>query len=177
MNQHDVELKASLARRVIGYRERLALIDARMAEWAAERGEIEKRRARGEALYASEFGEPVPQHPVRQTSTDGDRLFLQPVESSIGPLTSLRWDEAIAHVLRGHAYGLHVRAIWDQLKHGAFQTDARDPIRSIVAIALRRPDVFVRTGPNTYGLVGEVVEAISVSREVAEQQPQSLEVE
>jgi hypothetical protein len=177
VDEQDADFKAALARRVQVYRERLARIDTRMAEWAAEREEIDARRVKSEALYESEFGEPVPELVEPEPVPDADRLFRQPVQAPAGPLTSLAWDEALARVLQGHPDGLHVRAVWDQLKEGGFRTDARDPVRSIVAIALRRPDVFVRTGPNTYGLVNEVVDAASDSRVLPEAGPQSLEVD
>lgn len=65
----------------------------------------------------------------------------------------MSWIDAIERVLRQHGPALHVKSIWEYLEADGFRTEARDPLRSIVAIAVREPSV-VKVGPNTYALSG-----------------------
>lgn len=48
---------------------------------------------------------------------------------------------------------MHVKEIWETLLTSGFQTESRDPLRSVVSIAVRHPDVE-RAGPNIYRLKG-----------------------
>ena len=46
---------------------------------------------------------------------------------------------------------LHVSEIWNRIALAGFTTAAKDPLRSLVSVLVRHPDVR-RTGPNTYTL-------------------------
>ncbi len=122
-------------------------MDGRITELTTERDLIRNRRLSEETLYAAEFGEPPtdPERPSRLR--DQMRAATSP-----GPLTGSPWADAIAAVLRDARQPLHVREIWKRLVEGGFQTEARDPIRSIVSIAVRDTR-FAKAGANRYALV------------------------
>lgn len=120
-------------------------LEVQIAEWQRELDVIAARRASAEAMYEAEFGKPFdPERPAPVSSTSSTRS---------GPLSGLSWIDAIERVLREKGPALHVKAIWENLEAGGFRTDARDPLRSIVAIAVRDPGI-VKVAPNTYQLSG-----------------------
>ena len=55
--------------------------------------------------------------------------------------------------------GVVSKDIWERLQEGGFRTGSRDPVRSVVAIAVRDPASFPKAGPNRYGLEGARAEA------------------
>jgi hypothetical protein len=114
----------------------------------AEKESVSTRREAAEDLYRAEFGDSPADHAAPE----------KPV-IQVGPLTGLSWSEAIARVLRDAGQPLHVKEIWQRLQAGGFRTDSRDPVRSVVAIAVRDPASFPRAGPNRYGLEGARAEA------------------
>ncbi len=61
------------------------------------------------------------------------------------------WNEAVAELLREAGEPLHVREMWARMQANGFETESRDPERSLASVLVRHPDV-VRTGRNTYGL-------------------------
>lgn len=63
------------------------------------------------------------------------------------------WNEAVADLLREAGEPLHVREMWARMQANGFETESRDPERSLASVLVRHPDV-VRTGRNTYGLAG-----------------------
>ena len=145
--EEDAAFEQQLARRIAAYaRRERALVEHRL-EIDAELAEVRRRRRSAEALYEAEFGAPAEAaaEPAR------DEARAAPEQPPAGPLTGLSWGAAIVRVL--DEFGpAHIREIWRLLEEGGFRTDARDPLRSIVAIALRlEPHVF-RVAPNTYAL-------------------------
>jgi hypothetical protein len=67
-----------------------------------------------------------------------------------GALSGLSWEDAICAVLADNG-PLHVKEIWQRLAAGGFRTTAKDPLRSIVAVATRSPNL-IRAWPNIYGI-------------------------
>jgi hypothetical protein len=145
MDSVDREFKQMLTTRIQSYRDEEARLQIRIDELKAQRESVAKRRASAEELYEVEFGE--------QLSEAGPEaaLFERP-ELEVGPLTGLSWVEAMTRVLEEAGEPLHVTEIWERLEEGGFRTDARDPVRSIVAIAVRGTRSFRKAGPNRYGL-------------------------
>lgn len=149
----DEEFRSALLRRIRGYRRRNQELQARRSAIDAEIESVRDRLRKAEALFSLEFGETVPEDLGAALLNSDAKLFvLETDRPRLGELTGMSWEDALVHVLRRHPDGLHVKSLWAELDAGGFQTEARDPTRSIVAIALRRPDVFVRVGPNTYSL-------------------------
>lgn len=148
----DEEFRSALLRRVNGYRRRRQELQDRRSTIAEELESVGERLRKAEALFSLEFGEEVPEDVGAALLASNAKLFVLETDRPPGELTGMSWTDALVHVLRRHRDGLHVKALWAELDAGGFRTDARDPTRSIVAIALRRPDVFVRVGPNTYAL-------------------------
>ena len=132
----------------------------KIAELSAERDLIRGRRDREEELFSAEFG--------ALPSLDDERLVdvERFVPRVVGPYTGLSWTEAMVGVLETANRPLHVREIWGHLQEGGFETDARDPVRSVVSIAVRGSRFF-KVGPNTYAL-GHVRAAERGSGEQAE---------
>ncbi len=133
-----------LAKRIRSYRDHEALLQRRIDELVAEKESVSRRREAAEELYEGEFGPSTPD-------------ALLPPEAAVrtvelGPLTGLSWAEAMTRVLQEAERPLHVKEIWQRLQEGGFRTNSRDPVRSVVAIAVRDPGNFPRAGPNCYGL-------------------------
>lgn len=138
------EFQQQLERRIANYHDMRSRSRKRLTELNHELNSLERRLEAAEELYRREFGAEPPgtEAPRRQrtraASTNGD---------------SPSWSEAILSVLNAEGRPLHVRAIWERLLAEGFQTESRDPIRSIVSIAVRHPQIE-RVAPNTYRLTG-----------------------
>lgn len=145
------EFEEQLRNRIASYRALRDRVRQRVAELQEELQSVEHRLRAAVELYEAEFGggqlsvsnQQTPSH----TATQGP-LFDQ----LDGPFTQLSWGEAIVSALIEAERPLHVKEIWEALSTGGFQTESRDPIRSIVAIAIRHPGL-TRVAPNVYGLV------------------------
>lgn len=148
----DQEFRAALLRRIDGYRRRDQELQDRRSTIDTELESVRDRLLKAEALFRLEFGEDAPEDVGAALPASDTESFVLRAGRRRGELTGMSWEDALVHVLRRHPEGRHVKALWAELDAGGFQTEARDPTRSIVAIALRRPDVFVRVGPNTYSL-------------------------
>jgi hypothetical protein len=142
---NDREFRTMLTTRIQSYREEEAHLDTRINELMAQKESVAKRRTSAEELYEAEFGEQL-----QDTPSSGSALFER--EVTVGPFTGLSWVEAMTLVLEEADDALHVTDIWERLQAGGFQTEARDPLRSIVAIAVRDTRTFRKAGPNQYGL-------------------------
>lgn len=145
----DSVFRRLLAERVRRYRELRQEVYSRLTELHEELAAIDRRLASAEELYRDEFGRSVSQEAGGATVS---AIELPDLSAAPGPLTGLRWADAIRAVLTDAGTPLHVREIRARLMDGGFQTEARDPLRSIVAIAMRRSG-FSRVAPNTYALV------------------------
>lgn len=112
-----------------------------------EADSVARRLSSALGLYQAEYGEPFPAESVAAV-----QATVQPQLSVQGPLTGASWFMAVAKVLNDAGRPLHVKNIWHAMQQGGFQTDARDPVRSVVATCVRSP-VFQKVGPNTYELI------------------------
>jgi hypothetical protein len=148
MEEADAQFRDLLLHRIERDRELEEHLDRRLAELQGERDLIRQRRVAGEDLFRAEFGQGLPTDAARPTSEAA--LEEQP---GVGPLAGMHWIEAITTVMKDSGEALHVREIWERLQDGGFQTNARDPIRSIVSFAVRDRRI-VRDGPNRYTLIG-----------------------
>ena len=86
------------------------------------------------------------------------------------------WNEAVADLLREAGEPLHVREMWARMQANGFETESKDPERSLASVLVRHPHV-VRTGRNTYGLAavepGESDRPDQTQLLESEQHPQS----
>lgn len=156
MDHPDLDFRRQLQRRILTYRERRAALTAHRAEIDAEIDDMERRLHSAEELHEAEFGEAF-------TLGSAEAADVQVPEPRVGPLTRLSWGDAVIRVLDENG-PLHVKEIWRLLQEGGFRTDARDPLRSIVAIALRLEPRVLRVAPNTYALSGAIGENVSNKR-------------
>jgi HB1, ASXL, restriction endonuclease HTH domain len=141
----DARFREQLERRIVRDLLLESRLEVRLAELKEELAAISARRKSAEAMYQAEFGE----------SFDAERpvQMEHALPARSGPLSGLSWIDAIERVLRESGPALHVKSIWENLEAGGFRTQARDPLRSIVAIVVREPSI-VKVGPNIYALSG-----------------------
>jgi len=147
----DAEFKAQLERRILSYGLQEERLRTQLKELHDELEAVRRRRRSAEELFTAEFGR-VPEDVKLvdgEADDPSDRTSWTP-----GPLTGLAWSDAMIRVLEREPEGLHAREIWRRLAANGFRTDAADPVRSVVAIAVREPTI-VKVGPNTYALNGK----------------------
>lgn len=135
--------------RIDRHRSLLDRLDQQVGDLQREREIVRGRLESAERLYQAEFGEVYTS--VRSIPIDIPKE-IEPLPEREGPLTDLGWGEAIERVIEEAGRPLHVKDIWNLLTEGGFRTEASDPKRSIVAIVIRNPGVFVRVAPNTYAI-------------------------
>lgn len=142
------EFRAPLERRISTLRGLRNALHEQLRALHHELNSVDRRLERAEDMYRSEYGEEPPDAETRTRRRRASRIRgaqgAQP-----------QWQDAVLAVLRAEGRPLHVKEIWERLRASGFQTEAIDPLRSIVAIAIRHEDKFRRTGPNTYGLNGD----------------------
>jgi hypothetical protein len=138
----DHGFREQLEERIATYREQRERIRTKLVELNHDLLDFDRRLDAAEELYRREFGLQPPGAEPRRT---GRRSALPPAEGQPS------WREAIVGVLSAQGRPLHVKEIWEALLDTGFRTESRDPLRSIVAIAVRDPNI-TRTAPNTYGL-------------------------
>lgn len=143
MDDIDSEFRDHLARRISSYARRRDELLFQRAEIESEVEDVERRLRSAEQLYEAEYG-------LIPTGSRAERTTVHPGSQASGPMTGLAWGDALVRILAERG-PLHVKQIWALLQDGEFRTAARDPLRSIVAIALREPGV-IRVAPNTYAL-------------------------
>ncbi len=145
-NSMDDEFRIPLERRLItlhGHREGL---QDQLREAHHELNSVDRRIEAAEELYRREFeSEP----PISVSGPDGRRATR--IRRAEGQLP---WRDAVVDVLSTAGKPLHAREIWQRLRDSGFQSEAADPVRSVVATAIRSEVQIHRTGPNTFALNG-----------------------
>lgn len=145
MNETDNSFRQQLEDRMGTYRSQRERIRTKLVELNHHLNDVDRRLEAAEELYRREFGlTPPDSEPVRKR---------RPPVSRAGDGRRQSWREAMVSVLRSSERPLHVKEIWQALADSGFETASRDPLRSIVAIAVRDPRIE-RSAPNTYRLVG-----------------------
>lgn len=133
--------------RIQSFRSLRQQVAERVVELQDELEAIDRRLRSAEELYEAEFGRAL-------DSSAPDREELKsPIggwEPS-GPLTGWSWGDALVKTLADSDGPLHVKEIWARMRAAGFTTEAQDPVRSVVAIAVRHPRI-VKAAPNTYVL-------------------------
>jgi hypothetical protein len=155
----DEEFKAQLERRILSYSLQEERVRAQLRELQDELEAVRRRRGSAEELFRAEFGS-VPAHlDGQRTDRDDDHRDVPPLRAT-GPLTGVPWSDAIVQVLTEEGGPLHVREIWKRLAANGFRSGAKDPVRSVVAIAVRNQGTIVKVRPNTYALNGRHEEPV-----------------
>jgi len=140
------DFRDQLIRRIDAYRQSEDRVRQRYEELRTELETMAARRTAAESLFTAEFGDlPDPAEVGPRSLTESDAA-----KTLEGPLTGMSWIAAITTILEKHG-PLHVKDIWQLLQDGGFRTEARDPLRSIVAVAIREPRI-VRVGANRYAI-------------------------
>jgi hypothetical protein len=160
--EHLDESRRQRLKRIKGYRDSEHWVRLRHQELDEELTAIQARLEREEKLYQFEVGEPAPTTIELESlkSTEAD----PPEDDDDGAFSGMSWLEGITAVLEEDG-SLHVREIWRRLQEGGFRTNSRDPVRSIVATAVRSKATIVKVGANRYGLRGQEDSASAVNED------------
>ena len=142
----DEDFRISLERRLGMLRGERSVVEDELRDRHHQLNSVERRIEAAEELYRREFdAEPptstAPVHARRATRIRRARTGQPP------------WRDAVVGVLRDAERPLHAREILQRLQESGFQTDAADPLRSVVSVAIRTDEIY-RTGPNTFALNG-----------------------
>lgn len=149
----DQGFRQQLSERIRRYAEQLERVQRQLLEMNHTLLTTQQRLDAACEMYRVEFNEEPP--------FSAERKSLETLPIGVEPVlrTSRRvksggpsWKEAVASVLREAGEPLHVSEIWRRMDAAGFETESKDPQRSLVAILVRQAEV-VRTGRNTYGLV------------------------
>jgi hypothetical protein len=143
----DDDFRIPLERRLATLRGHRSLLEEQLRDLHHELNSIERRIEAAEELYRREFDSDPPDSTVRVHPRRATRIR----RAEAGQPS---WRDAVIGVLRDADRPLHAREIWQRLQESGFQTDATDPLRSVVAIAIRTPEAIHRTAPNTFALNG-----------------------
>jgi predicted Zn-ribbon and HTH transcriptional regulator len=140
------EFRIPLERRIATLRGERERIQDDLRDLHHELNSLDRRIEAAEELYRREFGDEPPDTKARLRSRRATRI--RRVEAG-----QPSWRDAVVAVLQRSDRPLHAREIWQRLRESGFETDAADPLRSVVATAIRT-DAIRRTGPNTFALNG-----------------------
>lgn len=142
----DDEFRQPLERRIASLRAHRELVQDELRERHSELNSIERRIQAAEELYRQEFGAEPP-------AGEGTQRMRRQTRIRRTAHGQLSWKDAVIGVLRDAGTPLHAKEIWQRLQEGGFESNAADPVRSVVSVAIRTPEKIQRTGPNTFGLV------------------------
>ena len=145
----DDEFRIPLERRLTSLNEHRNLLQEQLSDLHHELNSVDRRIEAAEELYRREFDAEPPDPTLVVRGRRETRIRSTTVDQ-------LPWREAVIGVLEEANQPLHARDIWQRLKESGFQTESADPLRSVVAIAIRTSDRIQRVGPNTFALNGAV---------------------
>lgn len=142
----DDEFRIPLERRLSALRGRRDGLQDELRELHHELNSVDRRMEAAEELYRREFGAEPPDSASVSDGRRATRIRRDEGQPS--------WRDAVLGVLASAEKPLHAREIWQRLRDSGFQSEAVDPVRSVVALAIRTDDRIQRTGPNTFALIG-----------------------
>lgn len=142
----DDEFRIPLERRIGSLRAQRDLVQEELRERHRELNSIDRRIEAAEEMYRREFGAEAPETTLEPMMRRATRIR----RSTPGQLP---WREAVIRTLEDAAKPLHAKEIWRRLAESGFQSDATDPVRSVVAVAIRTEDRIRRAAPNTFELI------------------------
>jgi hypothetical protein len=123
-------------------------VEEQLRDLHHELNSVDRRIEAAEELYRREFDSEPPES---TTAVLHARRATRIRRAEAGQPS---WRDAVIGVLSQADRPLHAREIWQRLQQSGFQTDAVDPLRSVVSIALRTEDQIQRVAPNTFALNG-----------------------
>ena len=141
------EFRIPLERRIATLRGLRDRLQEQLSELHHELNSVDRRIETAEEMYRREFGEEPP-----DTAAPAHRRRASRIRRS--ETDQPPWREAVLNVLKREGRPLHAKEIWQRLQESGFQTAAADPLRSVVAIAIRSEGQIRRVGPNTFALNG-----------------------
>lgn len=141
------EFRSSLERRIATLRGHRDLVQDQLRELHHELNSIDRRIEAAEELYRREFAVEPPKGRTVQQPRRATRIRRR--ESG-----QPSWRVGVIRALDEADGPLHAREIWERMRQSGFETEAADPLRSVVATAIRTPDRIKRVGPNIFALNG-----------------------
>jgi len=145
-NRND-NFQGLLEGRIESFRSLRRQVNDRVVELQDELEAIDRRLRSAEDLYEAEFGGKFDSGAMERPEPPPRVGGWEPS----GPLTGSSWGDALVQTLAESDGPLHVKEIWARMRSAGFTTEAQDPVRSVVAIAVRHPRI-VKAAPNTYAL-------------------------
>jgi hypothetical protein len=139
------EFRIPLERRIATLRGHRELLQDQLRDLHRELNSVDRRIEAAEELYRREFDTEPPETAEGSVQPRTRRIRRVRTEQ-------LTWRDAVIRVLDDEGGPLHAREIWRRLEESGFETIANDPLRSVVATAIRMPDQITRVGPNTFAL-------------------------
>jgi hypothetical protein len=158
----DDEFRIPLERRLATLRGHREMLQDQLRDLHHELNSIDRRLETAEEMYRREFGVDPPAATEPTTARRETRIRRRDAGQP-------SWREAIIGTLRGAGQPLHAKEIWRRMSESGFQSDARDPLRSVVATAIRTDEIH-RAGPNTFALDGAKGAQLSVAAPEGEEQ-------
>lgn len=150
----DQGFREQLADRIRRYGEQRDRVQKQLLELNHTLLTTQQRLDTASEMYRLEFDEEPPFTDATKTLTT---LPIGSAETVKGKSRRVRsggpsWKETVVGVLREAGEPLHLNEMWDRMHAAGFETESKDPRRSLASILVRHAGV-VRTGRNTYGLV------------------------
>lgn len=141
-----------LARRIQAYVEQLDRVQKQLLELNDTMITTQQRLDTAREMYRLEFNEEPPGAGPSMTATVEVTTGESPVARRRKRRTGgLPWNEAVVGVLHSAGEPLHLNEIWARMQADGFETESKDPQRSLASVLVRHEGI-VRTGRNTYGL-------------------------
>jgi hypothetical protein len=144
----DDEFRVQLERRIGSLRQQRELVQQELRERHSELNSIDRRIVIAEELYRQEYGD-VP--PLADGAPMHVRRSIRIRRAAAG---QPGWRDALIATLEDAGTPLHAKEIWRRMSESGFVSDAADPVRSVVAVAIRTPESIHRAGPNVFALNG-----------------------
>lgn len=140
------EFRAQLEERISRYASQRDDLQAKLVELNHQLNSLDKRLEAAIEMYRLEFNaEPEAAKEVKPVPVEltGGRRRPRSDGSS--------WNLIVSQVLEDAGTPLHAREIWHRIQESGFDTESKDPLRSLASVLVRHPAVH-RTGRNTYAL-------------------------
>ena len=145
----EQNFRNQLATRIRRYAEQRDRVQHQLTELNQTLLATQRRLDTAVEMFRLEFNEDPPISGLAEKVTPADESTPRSKRRgrSIGP----SWNDAVVEVLREARGPLHLNEIWRRMEASGFETESKDPRRSLASVLVRHSDI-VRTGRNTYGL-------------------------
>lgn len=145
----DQDFRNQLATRIRRYAEQRDRVQQQLTELNQTLLATQQRLDTAVEMFRLEFNEDPPISGLAEKVTSAEEST--PSSKRRVRSSGLSWNDAVVEVLREAREPLHLSEIWRRMEASGFDTESKDPRRSLASVLVRHSDI-VRTGRNTYGL-------------------------